>query len=114
MRISDWSRRVLFRSAGRGAAGGALPLRTRRSPRRDDGGGAAAPAECAGPLAVVVAGTGLRRRQGDRKSVVQGKRVSGRVDLGGRRIIKNKILNCSRSRPNTQSQQLYTYSRTLH
>src|SRR3546814_17553794 len=30
------------------------------------------------------------RRQGDRKSVVQGKRVSVRVDFGGRRIIKKK------------------------
>src|SRR3546814_14953684 len=30
-----------------------------------------------------------RSRQ-DRKSVVEGKRVSGRVDLGGGRIIKNK------------------------
>src|SRR3546814_11936027 len=29
-------------------------------------------------------------RAGDRKSVVQGKSVSVRVDLGGRRIIKNK------------------------
>src|SRR3546814_11784734 len=31
-----------------------------------------------------------RHRQGDRKSVVLGKRVSVRVDLGGRRIIKKK------------------------
>src|SRR3546814_20221007 len=31
-----------------------------------------------------------RRRSGDRKSVVSGKRVSVRVDLGGRRIIKKK------------------------
>src|SRR3546814_20243409 len=30
------------------------------------------------------------RHQADRKSVVLGKRVSVRVDLGGRRIIKNK------------------------
>src|SRR3546814_19629039 len=30
------------------------------------------------------------RRVGDRKSVVSGKRVSVRVDIGGRRIIKNK------------------------
>src|SRR3546814_18231324 len=30
------------------------------------------------------------RRRGDRKSVVEGKRVTGRVDLGGRRIIKKK------------------------
>src|SRR3546814_15947348 len=38
---------------------------------------------------------GARRRacsacERDRKSVVEGKSVSGRVDLGGRRIIKNK------------------------
>src|SRR3546814_15043926 len=65
MRIGDWSSDVCSSDlAGRGAAGGALPLRTRRSRRRDEGGGAAAPAECAGPLAAVVAGTGLRRRQG--------------------------------------------------
>src|SRR3546814_16331572 len=30
------------------------------------------------------------RRHGDRKRVVEGKSVSVRVDLGGRRIIKNK------------------------
>src|SRR3546814_14002933 len=39
---------------------------------------------------------GLRRERetllaSDRKSVVWGKSVSGRVDLGGRRILKNKI-----------------------
>src|SRR3546814_13737236 len=33
---------------------------------------------------------GHRRRQADRKSVVKGKSVSVRVDLGGRRIIKKK------------------------
>src|SRR3546814_14338353 len=31
-----------------------------------------------------------RRRRLDRKSVVEGKRVSGRVDLGGRRHMKKK------------------------
>src|SRR3546814_16046373 len=31
----------------------------------------------------------LNKRYGDRKSVVSGKSVSVRVDLGGRRIIKN-------------------------
>src|SRR3546814_13733554 len=39
------------------------------------------------------AGAAARRRRpltGDRKSVVEGKRVSVRVELGGRRIIKNK------------------------
>src|SRR3546814_1430433 len=34
-----------------------------------------------------------RSRPGDRKSVVSGKSVSVRVDLGGRRIIKNKKIN---------------------
>src|SRR3546814_20851276 len=33
----------------------------------------------------------------DRKSVVLGKRVSVRVDLGGRRIIKNKMLTNKRT-----------------
>src|SRR3546814_13948304 len=33
----------------------------------------------------------LRPAGGDRKSVVEGKSVSVRVDLGGRRIIKKKI-----------------------
>src|SRR3546814_18653221 len=44
------------------------------------------------------AASALRRRQGiglraDRKSVVEGKSVSGRVDLGGRRINKTKTKN---------------------
>src|SRR3546814_16522012 len=36
------------------------------------------------------------RRIGDRKSVVQGKSVSVRVDLGGRRIIKKKKANTTK------------------
>src|SRR3546814_12582689 len=35
-------------------------------------------------------GRRTRRHAGDRKSVVSGKRVSVRVDLGGRRLIKKK------------------------
>src|SRR3546814_17789426 len=35
----------------------------------------------------------VRRSGKDRKSVVKGKSVSGRVDLGGRRIIKKKKYN---------------------
>src|SRR3546814_15774067 len=40
--------------------------------------------------------SGASHSKGDRKSVVQGKSVSVRVDLGGRRIIKkkNKITTC--------------------
>src|SRR3546814_15942369 len=43
-------------------------------------------------IAIVAAGNfvGDRDRKRDRKSVVSGKSVSVRVDLGGRRIIKNK------------------------
>src|SRR3546814_11533536 len=37
------------------------------------------------------AGHGRPRRRADRKSVREGKRVSVRVDLGGRRIIKKQI-----------------------
>src|SRR3546814_13377885 len=36
---------------------------------------------------------GVSTRRGDRKSVVEGKSVSVRVDLGGRRIIKKKKNN---------------------
>src|SRR3546814_11880995 len=87
MRISDWSRRVLFRSVA------ARPRLLARRPfrRRDEQG----------------RGRDHRRRlyqseppdhsrgarsaaQQDRKRVVQGKRVSVRVDIGGRRVIKKK------------------------
>src|SRR3546814_19025547 len=40
--------------------------------------------------AVVIRGVGASTRNIDRKSVVSGKRVSVRVDLGGRRIIKKQ------------------------
>src|SRR3546814_18795303 len=39
--------------------------------------------------------------QGDRKSVGEGKRVSGRLDLGGRRIIKNKNQKSSNQKKTT-------------
>src|SRR3546814_12613701 len=42
-----------------------------------------------------------RQAQLDRKSVVEGKSGSGRVDLGGRRIIKKKQRE-ERATPNTQ------------
>src|SRR3546814_11576973 len=41
-----------------------------------------------GPAVGGVLVAGSRRESGDRKSVVSGKSVSVRVDLGGRRIIK--------------------------
>src|SRR3546814_18783641 len=44
----------------------------------------------------------------DRKSVVSGKSVSVRVDLGGRRIIKNKnkIIHCDNS---SQTNNIYIF-----
>src|SRR3546814_18679407 len=49
-------------------------------------------------VAILITSGALRSRKGernaapiDRKSVVEGKRVSVRLDLGGRRIIKKKI-----------------------
>src|SRR3546814_17690345 len=47
---------------------------------------------------------------GDRKSVVKGKSVSVRVDLGGRRIIKKKIQPSNRAthKPRTDSQNKTT------
>src|SRR3546814_13566255 len=44
-----------------------------------------------GGLLAGILGRDLRRVRGDRKSVVSGKRMSVRVDLGGRRIIKKNM-----------------------
>src|SRR3546814_17705206 len=82
MRISDWSSDVCssdLPGAGAAAAG--------------DGERQAAVAP--GPRLRASAGLGHRRSgdAGDRKSVVSGKSVSVRVDLGGRRIIKKKTTN---------------------
>src|SRR3546814_9686562 len=87
MRISDWSSDVCssdlvwlatppqFSSSGR-----AWPDRLSRGLPGDRAQDRAAP-EGAAPA-----------HGGDRKSVVSGKSVSVRVDLGGRRIIKKKII----------------------
>src|SRR3546814_3895777 len=81
MRISDWSSDVCSsdlpdartgEGAGGTAAGVAAPA------QRPPGAGADRPGRA-----------GADRRQ-ERKSVVKGKSVSVRVDLGGRRIIKKK------------------------
>src|SRR3546814_18434994 len=82
MRISDWSsdvcssdlRRARVRQTRRGAV--------RRQAR-------AAAGEC---RRLPVAGNRGSERGPDRKSVVSGKSVSVRVDLGGRRIINQKTI----------------------
>src|SRR3546814_11345856 len=94
MRISDWSsdvcssdlfqraesrpgpQRARLRQAGSPPPPGTTWALNRKAPARAS---AAAPARPATPPYRV-----------DRKSVVEGKRVSGRVDVGGRRIIKKK------------------------
>src|SRR3546814_11433221 len=91
MRISDWSSDVCSSDL---LAGEARYLCPSRPPGcRSPGLAANAPAS-----ARRGAGEADPRRQpqsGDRKSVGQGKSVSVRVDLGGRRIIKKKTKrNC--------------------
>src|SRR3546814_11936475 len=98
MRISDWSSDVCssdlpaWRPMPRG---GRLPV----SAGIADGGSSRPWSEIqlqiAGPMPVGTIGAridGVDRacRPEDRKSVVSGKSVSGRVDLGGRSIIKKK------------------------
>src|SRR3546814_17955456 len=96
MRISDWSSDVCSSDLpaaqhdrldppGIGDAGQRVAVQQHQVgtvPRRD----------AAGAVAQPVAGRRRRRLQAllDRKSVVAGKRVSVRVDLGGRRIIQKK------------------------
>src|SRR3546814_13742262 len=114
MRISDWSSDVCssdliddvpdaYRAAGAAVVGAAMIEAVRR-PRRKEG------ADGVADIGEVPLGRGIADADGrtarierladdrrddrplalDRKSVVSGKSVSIRVDLGGRRIIKKK------------------------
>src|SRR3546814_19293109 len=79
MRISDWSSDVCssdLHRVGKQAGDGGL-ARARRTPEDDRGEAAGGDHAADRPLR-------------DRKSVVKGKSVTVRVDLGGRRIIKKK------------------------
>src|SRR3546814_16844034 len=104
MRISDWSSDVCSSDLRRCRAGGhpprchrsrcrwpaRLPNRDRAAPIRNRPFVARAGNDETVGLALF-AHQGVRSAQpGDRKSVVSGKRVSVRVDLGGRRVIKKK------------------------
>src|SRR3546814_16825128 len=94
MRISDWSSDVCSSDLSRSRP------RADRGRRTAAGRPAARPAAPRPPCPSVRAAAaglppeGYGRRPaspaGDRKSVVEGKSVSVRVDLGGRRIIKKK------------------------
>src|SRR3546814_19915657 len=103
MRISDWSSDVCSSDLAGGGAGG-----NRRAAHAaifeinvDFHGGITAAVQnfsgddiCDGSHESLPAFRwGLRVALSDRKSVVWGKSVSVRVDLGGRRIIKKKNIN---------------------
>src|SRR3546814_14538430 len=94
MRISDWSSDVcssdLPARPSAEPAGGLRQLRSgpgRRSGAADPQYHGSGVVSGGLPDPIVAAQVGRGR---DRKSVVEGKRVSVRVDLGGRRIIKKK------------------------
>src|SRR3546814_16090890 len=80
-------RRVLFRSL-RGSAPGCSPRW-----RPGDGRRIWARALPERPSSPARSRSRRAARRGDRKSVVEGKSVSVRVDLGGRRILKTKKNN---------------------
>src|SRR3546814_16344469 len=94
MRISDWNSDVCSADL----LGFARPAAVARVHRQHGGNRAGAPRRRAfrgqRPADRPAAGLEPLRRQGrgplDRKSVVEGKSVSVRVDLGARRIIKKK------------------------
>src|SRR3546814_17042175 len=86
MRISDWSSDVCSSDLPTAAERiderlEELAQSALRQERGDWAAGERGPATDGAPA-------GRRRRRTDRKSVVSGKSVSVRVDLGGRRIIK--------------------------
>src|SRR3546814_19232732 len=103
MRISDWSSDVCSSDLLAGAA----RLSSRRPCPPPDGGSAAAAAERAQRADPRRDRVGRLSRSGDRKSVVQGKSVSVRVDLGGRRILKKK--NKRKSSSHNISVKKYIY-----
>src|SRR3546814_13872272 len=56
----------------------------------------------------------IEKLEGDRKSVVEGKSVSVRVDLGGRRIIKKKKQETSNQRREQVQISDYNYRRNKY
>src|SRR3546814_14243076 len=97
MRISDWSSDVCSSDLSSPARTG-RPGRTPPAPLGSPTGsarwhGGRIGCRCRPPPAPRPAQALRQRRRRDRKSVVSGKSVSVRVDLGGRRVIKHKNSN---------------------
>src|SRR3546814_18823557 len=95
MRISDWSSDVCSSDLGLPARGpGAVPGGQRRpgpaAAVADHQEVCRAAAQAAGGEELIPHRPAARRALCDRKSVVQGKSVSGSVDLGGGQHIKKK------------------------
>src|SRR3546814_13044569 len=86
MRSADSAGAPEARFAEQGSA--QAPARDRRLYARDQMGAAILPRPREAGLGQIP----VRQRQPDRQSVVSGKGVSVRVDLGGRRIIKQTII----------------------
>src|SRR3546814_13021113 len=106
LRISDWSSDVCSSDLSRfsGKFSFSLPAGAVKADFSASGEG---PAVSAGayihtPSAAASAGTSRGR-----KSVVEGKSVSVRVALGGRRISKNKTMSNSRRRHNNRYNRRY-------
>src|SRR3546814_17244582 len=103
MRISDWSSDVCSSDLAPGA-GDPAALQAPRA-HHYQGFAGAARSRSAGAVGRAAAGQRFgqpdhagRRAETDRKSVVSGKSVSVRVDIGGRRIIKKKTNRLSQKR----------------
>src|SRR3546814_14665707 len=110
MRISDWSSDVcssdlLFHFTLK------LPLPLQQLLQLVDDLGLAATEQSRnlGQTLLFVGNVGQCRRAGDRKSVVEGKSVSVRVDLGGRRSIKKK-----KKTTKVQRYDVYTEQKNKH
>src|SRR3546814_14522630 len=96
MRISDWSSDVCssdLAGGDRGRRRRAVRPHGRGLRRRHHGAhrGGGDPLRRQRLLAAALFAARTRRRREDRKSVVSGKSVSVSVDIGGRRIIKQKV-----------------------
>src|SRR3546814_16395672 len=113
MRISDWSSDVCSSDLGVGRAEAGTEVAQPLGAGPHDEG---LRAELLGEVQAVIAGIGLGDGrelarplpvEGDRKSVVSGKSVSVRVDLGGRRIIKKK-------KKSTKKHKTLNYKPTKH
>src|SRR3546814_14810425 len=90
MRISDWSSDVCSSDLASGCAGLSNSMRISSSESQPARLASAISASLSLTSQVALKESTLGRVSLDRKSVVLGKSVSVRVDLGGRRIIKKK------------------------